>query len=195
MYSRHVDNRELTFGVSGLLYKSNLLMYDRQTESLWSQVMSQAVSGPLSGSRLKVLPSTLTTWEKWKRQHPETMVLSLETGHQRDYSEDPYADYYKSRSGLFGFFRGLFAGHEGKELVAGVTLAAVSKAYPLDLLRQQGKTSDTLGGKILAFEFDSQTGTLTVTDNQGEMIPYVSTYWFVWKGAHPETERFELNNQ
>ena len=84
MYSRQVDDRELSFGVSGLLYKANVLMYDRQTESLWSQVRREAVAGPLTGAKLKVLPSTLTTWKKWRRQHPNTAVLSPDTGHQRD---------------------------------------------------------------------------------------------------------------
>ena len=64
MYSRNVNGREFTFGVSGLLYKSNVLMYDKETESLWSQVKNQAVTGPMTGAKLKVLPSSLTAWEK-----------------------------------------------------------------------------------------------------------------------------------
>jgi hypothetical protein len=189
-----MNDQELTFGVSGLLYKSNVLMYDRQTESLWSQVKSRAVTGPLSGSSLKLLPSTLTSWEKWKLKHPDTEVLSPDTGHNRDYDKDPYADYYKSRSGLFGLFSGLFEGHEGKELVAGVTIGGLTKAYPLELLRQQGKTTDDVGERMLTFAFDSVTGALAVTDEAGETVPYVSTYWFVWKDIHPNTERFDQNN-
>jgi len=194
VYSRNVNGRELTFGVSGMLYKSNVLMYDRQTESLWSQVKNQAVTGPMTGTKLEVLSSSLTTWEKWKKKHPETMVLSLDTGHERDYSRDPYADYYESRRGLFGFFRGLFAGHEGKELVAGVKVDGQSKAYSLEKLRQSGKTTDTFAGKTLTFAFDPVTGNLEVADAEGNRVPYITAYWFVWKEIHPETERFSSSD-
>ncbi len=193
MYSRQVDNVELTFGVSGLLYKSNVLMYDRQTESLWSQVLSQAVSGPMSGHTLQVLPSTLTTWEQWQQKHPETMVLSMETGYSRDYSKDPYADYYPRRSGLFGVFRGLFKGHEGKERVVGITLNGQPKAYSLDSLRQQGETSDQHAGEKIFFRFDNVSGALTVSREQGEIVPYIPTYWFVWKQIYPTSKRHQEN--
>jgi hypothetical protein len=185
-----VNGRELTFGVSGLLYKSNVLMYDKETESLWSQVKNQAVTGPMTGAKLNVLPSSLTAWEKWKKKHPDTMVLSLDTGYDRDYSRDPYAEYHESRSGFFGFFRGLFEGHEGKELVAGVTVDGHSKAYPLEKLRQLGKATDTVAGKTLTFSFDPVTGDLEATDAEGNRVPYITAYWFVWKETHPETELF-----
>lgn len=190
MYSRSVAEKVLTFGVSGLLYKSNVLMYDKETESLWSQVKNQAVTGPMTGAKLKVLPSSLTAWKKWKKKHPETMVLSLETGYDRDYSRDPYEEHYKSRRGVFGFFRGLLEGDEGKELVAGVTVNGKAKAYPLEKLRQLRKTTDTFAGKTLTFTFDPVTGDLEVTDTEGSRIPYITAYWFVWKGTHQETKRF-----
>jgi len=195
VYSRQINNVELTFGVSGLLYKSNVLMYDRQTESLWSQVLSQAVTGRMSGSQLKVLPSSLTTWEQWSRQHPGTVVLSMETGYNRDYSKDPYADYYQSRSGLFGVFRGLFAGHEGKEQVVGIILNGKPKAYSLESVRQQGETSDQHAGERIILRYDKITGTLTVSREQGETVPYISTYWFVWKQIYPKTQRHKENQE
>ncbi len=191
MYSRKVNGRELTFGVSGLLYKNNVLMYDKQTESLWSQVKNRAVSGPMTGAKLSVLPSSLTTWEKWRKKHPDTMVLSLDTGYERDYSQDPYEDYYESQRGFFGFFRGLFKGQEGKELVAGVELDGQVKAYPLDKLRQLGQTEDKFAGKTLTFSFDPVTSDLEVTDAAGNSVPYITLYWFVWKEMYPETDLFE----
>lgn len=105
MYSRRIENRTYSFGVSGLRYNSNVLICD-QTESLWSQIRRQAVTGPLSGSRLETLPSTLTIWRKWLKEHPQTEVLSFDTGYNRDYSQDPYQDYYQSPRGLFGRFKG-----------------------------------------------------------------------------------------
>lgn len=194
MYSRQVDNKELTFGVSGLLYKANVLMYDRQTESLWSQVRREAVAGPLTGAKLKVLPSTLTTWKKWRKKHPETHVLSLDTGHDRDYTRDPYESYYESRRGFFSIFQSA-PGEEEKEMVVGVELDGEVKAYPLKLLRQKKAFTDTLAGRKLAFNLDPATDQLTVLDEAGKEIPFVAVYWFVWKGMYPETSLHGTNGK
>ncbi len=81
------------FAVSGLLFNSDVLLYDRGTESLWSQLMFQAVSGPLKGQRLRRLPISHTSWADWRRRHPGSEVLSRDTGFERDYHRDPYAGY------------------------------------------------------------------------------------------------------
>ena len=187
MYSRQIDGKELTFGVSGMLYKANVLMYDRQTESLWSQVRREAGAGPMTGARLKVLPSTLTTWKKWRKRHPDTQVLSPDTGYERDYSRDPYQSYYDSRGGgFFSFFRP-DPGEEAKALVVGVDLDGTSKAYPLELLRKKKTLTDTLGGKKLTFTFDPATDQMTIRDEAGSEVPFITAYWAVWKGMYPET--------
>ena len=86
----------LTFGVSGKLIMNALVMYDRETETLWSQFLGEAVEGPLLGERLTLVPSRLTTWGDWKAEHPDT--LALDTG-SRPY--DPYSSYYISgRTGI-----------------------------------------------------------------------------------------------
>jgi uncharacterized protein DUF3179 len=92
-----IDGRRLIFGVSGILYRGNLVFYDAETGSLWSQLLSEAVAGPRAGKRLKVLPAEDSTWGTWKALHPDTRVLSFATGVQRDYREDPYASYPLSR--------------------------------------------------------------------------------------------------
>lgn len=189
MYSRQIDGKPLTFGVSGLLYKANVLMYDRQSESLWSQVRREAVAGPMTGTKLQVLPSTLTTWDKWHKKHPDTEVLSPDTGYQRDYRRDPYADYYESRRGMFSFFKS-GPGEQEKELVAGVTLDAKAKAYPLELLRKKKTLTDTLSGWKLTLTFDPSTDQLAIRDDAGNEVPHITVYWFVWKGMYPETDRF-----
>jgi hypothetical protein len=87
------------FGSSGFIYRSNKLMYDQATHSLWHQFTGRPVVGPLTGSgiELRTLPVTITTWQEWRRQHPDTRVLSLETGYQRDYTPgEPYGDYFAS---------------------------------------------------------------------------------------------------
>lgn len=189
MYAREIGGAAYTFGVSGLLWNANVLMYDRQTESLWSQVRREAVAGSMTGTRLRALDSTVTTWKKWKRKHPSTRVLSLETGHVRDYDRDPYEDYYRSRRGLFSAFRP-GPGEEEKELVAGLEVDSVFKAYPVAELRRLGALEDVMGKQRVSLRFDPETDRLTARTAEGEDLVPTVIYWFVWKGAHPETERF-----
>jgi hypothetical protein len=186
VYSRETGGRELTFGVSGLLYKANVLMYDRQTESLWSQVLRKAVAGPMTDTPLRVLPSTLTTWKRWKKSHPDAMVLSLDTGHRRDYGRDPYESYYESSKGFFSRFLG-GPGEEEKMLVAGVEVAGEVKAYPLAVLRKKGSITDEVGERKLTLAFDAETDVLVIRDGKGKRVPHIVVYWFVWKDFHPGT--------
>jgi len=94
----------LTFGSSGLLYRSNKLMYDHETESLWNQFTGRPVVGELTGSgiELKTRPVTITTWKDWLIRNPDTKILSLRTGYRRDYTPGaPYADYFESPDLIF----------------------------------------------------------------------------------------------
>ncbi|MBS3755321.1 MAG: DUF3179 domain-containing protein [Desulfobacterales bacterium] len=193
VYSRNVEDRELTFGVSGLVYKNNLLMYDHQTESLWLQVKNAAVTGPMTGSTLTVLPSTLTTWKKWRKAHPDTVVLSENTGYNRDYSRDPYADYYESRRSIFGFARRILQGHEAKGLVAGIQLEDSSMAYPMDMLRERQKIVERIDGKTVTLALNPETNRLSIKDDTGADIPFIITYWFVWKNIHSQSGRYKAD--
>jgi len=189
VYAREIEGTAYTFGVSGLLWNVNVLMYDHQTESLWSQVKREAVAGPLTGTGLGALRSTVTTWEKWRRRHPETVVLSRDTGYARDYAEDPYEDYYRSRRGMFSLFRP-GPGEDEKELVAGVAWNGRVKAYPVAEVRRRGRVEDVMGGQSLTLGYEAETDRLTARSADGaEIVPTV-TYWFVWKSIHPGTERF-----
>lgn len=164
-------------------------MYDHQTESLWSQVMQESVTGPLTGAKLKRLPSTLTSWGKWRTKHPETTVLTAATGYVRDYSKDPYESYYKSRSGIFGFLKG-GPGADDKELVVGVRIGDTARAYKLSDLRDSGKVVDTVEDKVLTLEFDTETDSLTVKDQEGAATDHLLLYWFIWKNIYPHAEVF-----
>lgn len=95
-YDALFNNRRVIFGVSGNLYNSNVLLYDRDTESLWSQLKMEAVTGKMTGTKLKPSPLFNTTWKGWKNRFPNTKVLSLNTGYIRDYTKDPYQRYEKS---------------------------------------------------------------------------------------------------
>jgi len=129
---------ELTVGVSGRLYESNVLLYDHQTESLWSQLKEEAVTGPLTGTRLAVVPSILTTWKQWQTQHPETFVLSTQTGYDRNYDYSLYEGYARHPSTLFPI-----ANQDDrlapKERIIGVSLNGKHKANLLQHSKSVGR--------------------------------------------------------
>ena len=93
MYAREIDGEEHTFGVSGKLIMNALVMYDHQTRTLWSQFLGQGVEGPLAGTRLEFVPVNHTQWRLWRDAHPDTLVLSTETGFVRRYEIDAFAGY------------------------------------------------------------------------------------------------------
>ena len=101
VYDPKHDGGRLTFGVSGKVYKSNLLMYDRETGSLWSQMLQRAITGPLTGSVLGMLPAEHSTLQRWRTLHPNTLVLSLDTGYKRDYGLNPYREYVEDGKPTF----------------------------------------------------------------------------------------------
>ncbi|MBI3375354.1 MAG: DUF3179 domain-containing protein [Betaproteobacteria bacterium] len=105
VYDVTVDGVHHELGTSGFLYRSNKLMYDHATKSLWSTLTGTPVVGPLAGTgiELQLLHVVTTTWKEWKKRHPQTLVLSLDTGHQRDYSEGAaYREYFATDRLMFG---------------------------------------------------------------------------------------------
>jgi hypothetical protein len=162
-------------------------MYDHQTESLWLQVKRRAVTGQMTGTKLTTFPSTITTWKKWKKKNPDTSVLSFKTGHRRNYDRDPYEGYYKERKGWYRSFFKAGPGEKEKEIVAGVEAGDFSRAYPVDLVRQRKKVTDTVGGRKITLTYDDSTDRISVKTASGEEIEPIVVYWFVWKGIHPNS--------
>lgn len=178
-----------TFGISGRLYKSNVLLYDRETESLWSQILREAVTGPRTGARLNPIPSSLTTWKRWRDKHPETLVLSTRTGYSRDYTVDPYKSYHKSRFPFFGSAGKKSSLVDEKELVLGIEFGGVSKAYPFKVLKgREEPLTDTVAGRPVTVYFDKESEEAFATDADGKRLPGFVSYWFVWHSFHPESE-------
>lgn len=143
MYSREHGGAVLTFGVSGKLWKNALVMYDRETGTLWSHLTGKALVGPLAGEELDVLVSVpKMKWKDWKAQHPDTKVLSVNGA--EDLRHDTYRDYHRSsRTGLFS------PGHTDrrlsrKDMVIGVTVDGRQKAYPLDKKYWNGRKKGEL---------------------------------------------------
>ncbi len=156
MYDRNLDGRELTFGVSGKLWKNVLIMYDRQTGSLWSHLMGEAVVGPLTGKRLTMYPAVMLTYAEWKKLHPDTLVLEKGGRGLFGSSRDPYEGYYySSRTGIIPEKYRDKRLHP-KTFIIGLTLpppaaggAKAAKAYPFADLNRAGVVNDTFAGRDL----------------------------------------------
>lgn len=186
VFDRTIDGRLLEFGVSGLLYQSDVLMYDRQTESLWSQLEMAAVSGPQAGRRLHLLPARHLTWSAWKKEYPNGHVLSTDTGHDRDYNRLPYDSYEKSPRLMFPVNSNR-TDLPTKAWIAGVVINGVARAYPRDRLPDGQVVEDTVGGKPLRIRYDRANREVAITDLSGTSVPYTPAYWFAWQAFHPET--------
>ncbi len=194
-YAARARGRATTFGVSGLLYNSDLLLYDRATQSLWSQITAQAVTGPLKGEKLTPVELTHTTWADWKTRHPDTLVLSADTGFNRDYSRDPYVGYASSGRIIFPTTN-TSDRFPAKELVLGVGLNGARKAYAFSELakalgnRSRGTIDDRLGGSGLTIRFDREHRTAQAFDTSGRELPAFVAFWFAWSAFYPTAEIF-----
>ncbi len=165
LYETTVDGYEtpFTFGSSGFLYRSNKLMYDRQTDSLWNQYTGEAVTGPLRGSgvKLKILPVSITSWENWRAKHPDTTVLSLATGHRRDYGSGVvYADYFASDELLFPSIVGDESVVKRKDYVFGMREFGGAKAWPLAAFEAGAVINDRVGNKDVVLVGNEATRTV-----------------------------------
>ncbi len=188
VFDAMIKNRKMTFGVSGLLYQSDMLMYDHQTESLWSQIHKVAVTGPLTGTRMKLLPSTQTTWGQWKKKYPDSQVLSDQTGYHRDYNRDPYEGYDKSPRLFFGVDN-VNARFHPKEKVIGVEIGDIAKAYPFsELAKHKGPVQDIIKKKRIIVRYDKSSETASVHDDSGTELSSVVGFWFAWYAFYPETK-------
>lgn len=189
-FEADVQGQRRMFGVSGLLYQSDLLMYDQQTESLWSQIAMEAVAGPMTGARLTPLFLEHTTWGAWKAEHPATLVLSPNTGHRRDYDRDPYLGYAQRPDLMFDVAH-VDPRYHPKEWVLGVTVGGENKAYPFaELSRARSPLTDQVNGRTLRVHFNGRNRTASVTDEKGTPLPSVMAFWFAWYAFHPDTGVF-----
>ena len=152
-YSGKFNDIETTFGTSGFLYRSNKIMYDRETLSLWNQELGQPVIGELadSGIQLDFFPTLLTTWGEWKNTHPDTTVLSLDTGvyqpgryFPEDNSNATYYQYFNTPDTMFPVWI-RDDSLEAKDVVLGVRIGEAAKAYPVTALQTDRVVNDVLG--------------------------------------------------
>lgn len=189
VFSSKVADQVLEFGISGLLYNSDLLLYDRQTESLWSQLEMKAISGELVDTPLELLVSYQMNWLDWKRKYPETTVLSQSTGFSRDYNREPYQGYSTNNRLLFSV-KNRDNRLTNKDEVVGISLDGHFKAYPIKKLRELKETNfnDKIGETTIQLEFLPESNALIVMNEAKELIPSTKLFWFAWYAFHPDTE-------
>jgi hypothetical protein len=215
LYHGKANHQSFTFGSSGLLYRSNKLMYDHSTESLWSELQGIPVAGKLvdQGIHLEVLPIVLTTWDDWKRRHPRTTVLSLNTGYQRNYNVGPYEKYFESKDLMFPV-PFLNEKLRPKDFVFVLRLGVRNKAYPLDLLLKKRFLKDRLAEHMVvltgdpgsrsvrAYQCDTETVQSDWTSTEEFLIspdgtqrcsrlPGHLAYWFGWHAQFPTADLYE----
>lgn len=165
LFETKVEGRKepLVFGSSGFLYRSNKLMFDRETNSLWNQFTGEPVSGPLvnSGIQLKLRPVTITTWANWKKSHPKTKVLSLETGHRRNYSSGHvYNDYFASPDLMFPAVVRNEKQVKRKDYVFGIRDVGAAKAWPVTAFKGKAVINDKVGTLNVVLIGDAESRTV-----------------------------------
>lgn len=173
------------FGVSGLVYNSGTLLFDRASESLWLPLEGLAIAGPRKGQRLTAIDATETSWADWLTRHPKTEVLTADTGHQRPYGQDPYADYVSNSALRFPLAARndryhpkepvLVLGHEGRY-----------KAYPfVELASHDTAFTDEFAGTTYHIDFNYADQRALVSDADGKPVATATEYWFAWHAGHP----------
>ena len=191
VFDREIDGVVSEFGVSGKLWKSNLLMYNRtgngDTESLWSQVLGEGVLGPMTGAKLDIIPSDAVFFGKWREKHSNTEILSKDTGASRSYGADPYGGYYTDDTVSFGATFNDDRLHQ-KEFVFGIEVNGKFKAYHTEALKE-GISTDIFSGETITIVKDEFGGVRMSID--GEELPYIGGFWFSWLAVHNDTDLFK----
>jgi hypothetical protein len=203
------------FGVSGRLVNSNLIMFDRDTDTWFPQVLAIGIQGPHQGAALVERPMVWTTWERWRTIHPDTAVLSTDTGFARNYHRDPYgaynprSGYYVPDSGTMFPLMHTDTRFPPKAEVIGARTAEAAVAFPLPRLREAGRAELEANGTVFTALYDEAldtgyvfrgrsdataeiggTGPQAVTWPEGAGLEPVNSFqamWFAWAAFYPET--------
>lgn len=201
VFRRDVGGKVREFGISGLLYQSNVLLYDRQArtkdESLWSQAAMTAVCGTAAklGLRLELVDSTLTTFGDWRTQHPDSTVVSLETGYDRPYRQQAYSGYFGSDRLMFPVANRTDRRPDlrDKDMVLVVMIGDQMKAYPYADLKADTDhlIEDDLGGLGLRIEYQAGSGrvdveTVTLPGEKPVSVQKAYMFWFTYDSNYPQ---------
>jgi hypothetical protein len=156
-FDRRLGDTTYTFGTSGLLRNSDLVMWDRQTESLWQQITGEAIVGELTGKQLAFLPTSIVAWVEYKSAFPGGTVLSRDTGFERPYGQNPYVGYDAVGQIPFLFNGQLDQRLPAMERVVTISAGGEDVAYPFSVLQEQRVVNDTVGGMSVVVFFHPGT--------------------------------------
>ena len=188
-YERTLGGETVEFGTSGKLFNSNLVMYDRKTDTYWQQIDGKAIVGELTGQELKEISIDTVVWRDWKKSHADSEVLSQNTGFNRDYGRDPYGSYYEDSFLIFPV-EGSDDRVHPKTVIFGIEVNDQFKAYREDDLKETGMIEDEFSGIRIKLERDD-VGIIKITNlDTGEEIVKERDFWFAWYAFHPDTELY-----
>jgi len=171
VYARQVDGKSLHFGVSGKLIRNSLIMFDRETNTLWSHLTGEAIEGPLKGRMLEIIISDRSTWGVWRQRYPSAQIMRTDT------TDDPYLSYYSAQDTGISSTRHQDGRLGPKERVVGVRLAGGVKAYAFNALRRERVVNDEVGGTpvVLVFDGRSESGAVYRRELNGALLIFQPT--------------------
>jgi len=203
VFDRRVDGRTTSFGTTGKLRESDLVMYDRDTESWWQQFSGEAIVGELAGKKLDQLPVRISSWQEFRREHATSLVLNRNTGFVRDYGQNPYVGYDSIDSSPIFATRGDDDDRlPPKERVAYIEVGDAAFAVPFSSLAQKrmitietdegalvvrwkAGVASALDGAAVAGGRDVGAAVVTL---DGEPTPFHEPFWFAVAALRPDIE-------
>jgi hypothetical protein len=166
-------------------------MYDRKTDTYWSQLDGLAIVGELTGMKLKMVSIDTVTWREWKEAHADSQVLSQDTGFSKPYGVDPYGSYYEESYLLFPVENEDNRVHP-KTVVFGIEINGAFKAYKEDDLKDLKTIGDTVGGVRIKMEREDSGAVKVTNPETGDEFVAERGFWFAWYAFHPETELYNF---
>lgn len=190
VYDPLVQGERVEFGTSGKLWQSNLVMYDRKTESYWSQILGEGIKGEMTGARLKILPSDITKFGLWRAAYPQGQVLSRDTGALRVYGNDPYGNYYTT-PGVFFPVSNRDERLDEKEFILGIVIDGQAKAYWPAAIKEKSEVTDEFAGKTIVAKYEANLDAVRLFEKKADgtlaRINPLAGFWFSWVAAYPNT--------
>jgi hypothetical protein len=183
VYRAQVEGQTLEFGTTGKLWNNNLVMYDRQTDSWWVQLLGKAFNGVLEGKGLESYPSIEMTWDEFKGSYRSANVLSRETAYDRDYTSNPYGSYEDSMA-IYYPLTHMDERLYSKDRVLGLIVGEEVIAYPEKFIKEEGEISGSLAGESFTISLDEDTISV---ESSSERLRSVQSYWFCFVASYPST--------
>ena len=181
-WDRVINGKVTTFGVSGKLYNTNLIPFDRETESYWSQIRMDCINGPLINSEIRTYPIVETTWETWREAFPNSLVQNTNTGFARDYTRYPYGDYRTNNANIIFPLTFEDTRLPAKERVLGVITQTTKKVYSIELFGAGRVIEDNIDGEDVLVIGSEEDNYIIIVEKPGDAdfefladeLPYIA---------------------